>query len=121
MGIDVIRAVLRIIFQDKNRRFLPVTAMGNRLDDAAEGEVVVGDHRARSRRTWRGAIGVVVAEANNRQPREIPVAIELPELFEPDVRPLLIGDTKIERWVRGMDNAFEAGHICTHLATAAPP
>ena len=45
MGVDVVGAVLGVVFQHEDGRLRPELAVADRLDDAAQGQVVVGHDR----------------------------------------------------------------------------
>jgi hypothetical protein len=42
MGFDMVAAALGIVFGDDDEHMLPPGGAGQELDDAAEGEVVIG-------------------------------------------------------------------------------
>ena len=42
MGVNVVRAVLGVVFQHENCRVLPELAVADRLDHSAQGQVVIG-------------------------------------------------------------------------------
>ncbi len=48
MGVDVIGAILGVVFENENRRVLPVGAGRDFLDEQAESVVIVGDRTAAS-------------------------------------------------------------------------
>ena len=43
MGVDVIGAVLRIVFENEDGSIVPVRTVGNAVNDAAEREIVIGN------------------------------------------------------------------------------
>jgi len=43
VGVDVVATVLRVVFEDEDGGVVPVGAVRNGIDDAAERQVVVGD------------------------------------------------------------------------------
>ena len=43
VGVHMVNAVLRIVLDDEDGRGRPVARMGNRLDNAAQCQVVIGD------------------------------------------------------------------------------
>src|SRR3954468_15997411 len=94
--IDVVRSILRIVFEHENCGILPIRAVRDGFDDAAEREVVVGNHRARSPGAWRGAARVIVTQPDDRELRQVSLLLELTELFEPDIGALLVGNAEIE-------------------------
>ena len=80
MGIDVIRAILSIVFQNENRRVLPKLALADRLHKQAQGEVVFR-HHCRGRQPARpGARGVIVGQADDLEPRHLTAFFEALQL-----------------------------------------
>src|SRR5215469_11436212 len=43
MGIHVVGSILGVVFEDEDGGIVPVGAVGDGIDDAANGEIVVGD------------------------------------------------------------------------------
>ena len=109
--IHVVWAALRIVFHHENGRVLPVRAVRHGFDDAAEAEVVVGDHHPGRGRAGDRALRVVVRQMDDRQLRQIPVAFEITELGEPVVHSLGVGDVQIEARVRRSREALEPGNV----------
>ena len=60
MRIDVVGAVLRVVFQNEDGGLRPELGMANALDNAAQGGVVLGDVGARRPLAPRRALGVIV-------------------------------------------------------------
>ena len=60
MRIDVIRAILRVVFDDEDRGLRPELRSAHRFDQLSKGEIVFGDVRGGRRATGAGAAGVVV-------------------------------------------------------------
>ena len=67
MGIDMIGAVLRVVFEDEDGGVVPVGAMRNGIDYAAEREIVIGDRSLRSWLASARASGVVVRQVEQRE------------------------------------------------------
>ena len=74
--VHVIRAVLGVVLGHEDCRLAPELALCERLDDATEGQVVVGDLGGRRRFAGAGAEGVVVRQADDLQPGHIALALE---------------------------------------------
>ena len=49
MGIDVVGTILRVVFEDEDSGVVPIRATGDGVDDAADGEVVIGDRSGGTR------------------------------------------------------------------------
>src|SRR5262249_56734952 len=73
MTVYMIEAVLRIVLRHENRRLLPVPALRDRFNDAAEGEIVVGDRGARRRKARARPLCVIVVEKNEDQVGKVAV------------------------------------------------
>ena len=117
----MIRPILRVILDDEDRRLLPVAAARDRLDDSAEGEVVLGDHRARSESAGRRGTCMVASEADDRELRQIAVTLEGAEFLQPDIRPGRIRHGQIEGGIRGVHQPLETRHCRVHLAALPCP
>ena len=63
MAVDVVEAGLGIVFHDEDAGLRPEFAVGDSLDDLAEGEIVVGDLGARG----GIAAGVIVGEMDEEE------------------------------------------------------
>ena len=72
----MIGAILRIVFDHENRRFLPELALRDRFDESAESQIVVGDHGGRRELAHACAGRVIVRQADDLQLRHIAVALE---------------------------------------------
>ena len=70
VGVDVVGAVLRIVFDDEDRHFRPEFAARGGGDDLGEALVVAGDRGVGGKRAGRGAAGVVFAERHDGEARE---------------------------------------------------
>ena len=69
MGVDVVRPVLGIVFQDEERGVIPVRAVGDGLDRSSHRQVVIRDRSLGRRHPWSGSRGVVVGKAKLHQLR----------------------------------------------------
>ena len=70
MGVDVVGSVLCVIFENEDGGVVPVGAVGDGVDDAADGEIVVGDGSGGTGLALRAAGGVVVGEAQQDELRQ---------------------------------------------------
>ena len=70
MRIDVIGAVLRVVFDDEDGGVVPVRAVGDGIDHAAERQIVVGDRGLRRGLAGTRASGVVVGQIEQRELRK---------------------------------------------------
>ena len=62
MRVHVIGAVLSIVFDDEDRRVIPVRTVRDRLYHSPDGEVVVRHGSGGARLSGRGAVGVIVGQ-----------------------------------------------------------
>ena len=114
MGVHVVGAVLRVVLEDEDGRLRPEAALRDGLDEPAEGDVVLGHHRARGERSRPRPVGVVAAEVEDVEAGQAAVLLEAPELLEPGVDALVVRDVEIEGRERGVDLALEARHRGPH-------
>ena len=70
MGVDVVGTVLRVVFEDEDRGVVPVRAVGDGVDDAANGQIVVGNGSCGTRLALCAAGGVIVRKAQENELRE---------------------------------------------------
>ena len=108
--VHVIGPGLRIVFDGEDRGLLPIDAVRNGFDQAAERDVVFRDHRARRRRARLRARRVIVRQPDDRELRQLAVALELAELLQPDVDALVVRDLEIPPRVRRRHESGEARH-----------
>ena len=71
MRIDVVGAILRVVFEDENGGVVPIRAVRNRIDDAAERQIVIG-----YRGLWRGlarraCLRVIVGQVEQGELRKL--------------------------------------------------
>src|SRR5216684_4664302 len=118
MGIDVIGAVLRVVFEDEDGGIVPVGTMRNGIDDPAEREIVIGDRRLRSWLAGTRASGVVIGQVEQRELRKFfggslrfHKFIELAEKF---VGAELVGIVGIEVWELRIIVLAQRGFCGTH-------
>src|SRR5208282_982746 len=65
MGVHVVGAVLRVVFEDENGRVVPIGAGGNLLDEKAEGVVIVRDVELRGGHARPETVGVIVGQIDD--------------------------------------------------------
>src|SRR6266436_5657918 len=70
MRVDMIGAVLRVVFDDEDGGVVPVGTMRNGVDYAAEREIVIRDRGLRSWLARTRASGVVVGQVEQRELRK---------------------------------------------------
>src|SRR5208283_1964118 len=106
--VDVVDAVLRVVFFDEDRRRGPNATVADGVDKAAKRQVVIGLHRCRVRR----ATGVVGADPYEFQLGYLTGRHVILEILIPDVKAILVGDAQIELRVvrdRIVDQVRERG------------
>src|SRR5688572_19660114 len=67
MCIDVVRAILGIVFNDENCRVLPVGAPGDSLDQKPNGVIIIGDEELWGGNAGPDPLSVVIREAHYRK------------------------------------------------------
>src|SRR5208337_3511842 len=92
VSVDVVDAVLRVVFLDEDRRRIPDTTVADDVDYATDGQIVVGLFGNRVRRTS----GVVAHDPQEFQLGNRIVSHILGEILFPDIDAVLIGDAQIE-------------------------
>ena len=95
MAIDVVPAVLRVVFVDEHGGGGPELAAADGLDDAAEGEVVVGEHGAGGGVILRDAVGVVVGEMERDEVGHRALLLVFMERGDEVIGADLIGDVEV--------------------------
>src|SRR5690349_1241352 len=114
MRIHVIRAVLRVVFQNKDSRVVPVGAIGDSLDDAANCKVIVRQGSRWPRLAGLRAFGVIVGQVHDYQIGERVLAgpavtLELLELVQELVGAKLVGILDAEHWVERIEVVAQLG------------
>src|SRR5689334_7344018 len=71
ISANMIPAALRVIFNGKDARLRPETAVADGLDDAAKREVVIGNLCFRFGHAGLGAAGMVVGQADDNEIRQL--------------------------------------------------
>src|ERR1700761_3625141 len=92
MTINVIDAVLRVVFLDEDRRRGPYLAVADVVDDAPYGQVVIGLFGVRG---WR-ATGVVTHDPEDTQRWDRTVRDVILEVLLPDIDAELVRNAQIE-------------------------
>ena len=62
MRVNVVGAILGVVFQNKDRGVIPIGAVRNGIDHAAERQVIVGNGGGRARQLGTRAAGVIVGQ-----------------------------------------------------------
>ena len=92
MTVDVVDAVLRVVFLDEDRRRGPYVAVADVVDNAPNGQIVIGLFGVRGRR----AAGVVVHDPQDAQRRHRAGRDVVVEVLQPHIDAELVGDAQIE-------------------------
>ncbi len=92
VAVDVVNAVLCVIFFDEDRRRRPHRAVADGVNVAAERQVVIGLHRHGVR--WSASM--VGTDPDEAQLRHHPVIHVVIEVLNPDIEAELVGDAQIE-------------------------
>ena len=96
MSVDVIRSVLRIVFENEYRGVGPVFfAVADCFDKAAQCEVIVGDVGARSRRTRSRPFSMVASDAHDPKLRQTAIRLVGVELFQPCIDAFVVRDRQV--------------------------
>ena len=106
--VDVVNAVLRVVFLDEDRRRGPDRAVADGVDIAAKRQVVIGLHGLRGGR----AAGVVGTDPHELQLGHRTVADVVLEVLIPDIEAELVGDAQVELRIvldRVVDQVRERG------------
>ncbi len=109
MGVDVVRAVLGVVFDDEDGGLGPELGLADGFDDAPEGEVVVGDHGAGGAFAGGGAVGVVVGQPHDLQSRHVALALESLEFADESVGASLVQVVHVPAAEPGVDVTDERG------------
>ena len=67
VSVDVIGAVLSVIFENENRRIVPVGTVRDRLHHATDREVIIGDACGWAGLSRSGAVGVIVGQIKKNE------------------------------------------------------
>src|SRR5439155_12125788 len=99
--VYVVEAVLGVVLDGEDARRGPEAAVRDPLDDAPEGEVVVGDHGGGLGVAGAGAGGVVVGEVDEDEGGQVAGALEVLELLEEGRGADHVGDAEVPAGVAG--------------------
>ncbi len=109
MGIDVIGAVLGVVFENEDGGVVPIRAVGDGVDDPTEGEVVIGDRGGGAGVERTSAAGVIVGEIEEDEGGELQIgtfvgqtgaiigAKFVKELVDPELIGIVGVEIRIER------------------------
>src|SRR5579862_1420838 len=90
--VNVVDAILRVVFLDEDYRRIPDFAMADDIDEAPNGEVVISLHGLRRRR----ATGMVGADPHHAQLGHSSVPYIFLEILLPDIDAELVGNVQVE-------------------------
>ena len=83
VAADVVPAGLRVVFDREDRHLLPELRSAEAFDDAAEGEIVVGDAGARASGSPGSVpLRVIVGQAENHELRKLALLFEFAQLVQ---------------------------------------
>ena len=71
MSVDMVGAVLGIVFENEDGSVFPVGAVRDSIDQAADGEIVIGHRGLWSGHAGSSAGGVIVGKAEHHEVREL--------------------------------------------------
>ena len=94
--IDVVRAVLGVVFQHENRRFVPDRAVREVIDKLTQRQVIVGHMGGGGGSAHSGTARVVVAEADTTEMGYGVGGDERIKVFFPDLHPTDVFDAHVE-------------------------
>ena len=101
MGIDVVGAILGVVFDDEDGGFFPDRAFADAFDEAAESEVVAGDACLGRGFVGRGALSVVLAKAHDDELRQRALGNEVVEFAQKYIDVLGVHySATIDRWYK---------------------
>ena len=109
MRVDVIAAILRIVFDDEDRGLAPELAFRNRLDDHADAGVIVGHEGFRRNLSGSRSIGVIVAHAHGDQLGHLVPGLEAAQFLDEGFGAVDVGILEIESTVVGTGHRPENG------------
>ena len=90
---NVIPARLRVILDSKDRHLRPELGVTEGLHNPPEGEIIIGDTSRGRGAVRRSAAGVVIRQADDDQLGQRSLSLELPQLINDEIRPILVRDT----------------------------
>src|SRR5258708_356379 len=112
MGVDVVRAVLRIVLDHEYSHLLPEPALREPFHQPSQRQIVVTDARRHGPFSWRRSGGVVVRKAENYQARHLAGLLKLSQLLKEAIRPLDVGKVHVEateEWIEMPLESFDRG------------
>ena len=127
MSIDVVRTILRVVFNHEYRRLGPISTIGNGLNNLSKREVVVRNHCGwRTFADTRSAC-VVVSNSKNNKLRQVIVSIELGKFLSESLRPIHIWKIQVVRAIerikvilQGLDSGFSGNSRCASVLNKFP-
>ena len=107
----MIGAVLRVVLDDKDRGARPELRLAHRLDQHANGEVIVRDMRDGRRLAGARAARVIIRQPHDLQPRHLPLLFKSLKLGNETRRALHVGIAHVERVILGVNVPLEPLHL----------
>ena len=107
----MVGAVLGVVLDDEDRRRRPERRPAHRLDEPAEGEVVLRHEGGGGELAGARAAGVIVGEADDLQPRHLPLGLEAGQLGDEAIGPFQVGVVLIEAAEVRVDSPLERRHL----------
>src|SRR5215213_943634 len=95
MRINMVRSILRIIFDDEENSILPVRRIRYCFNHSSQREIIVGHVRLRRASSGTSTGSVISGQVNNLERREITPAHKLLKLLQPDISAGLIGNREV--------------------------
>jgi len=62
MGVDVVGAILRVVFDHEDGGVIPIRAVGDGIDNPPKREIIIGDGCGRRRLPFCGAESVIIGK-----------------------------------------------------------
>ncbi len=94
--VDMVGAVLGVVFQDENGGLRPELRLRDRLHQQPERVVVVGDGGLRSDLAGADARGVIVAEPHRHEARHLAAALEFRQIAQEHLHAFDVGVVHVE-------------------------
>ena len=109
--VDVVGAVLGVVFEGEEREGPPRRGAGQARDHAAQGEIVVGHHRARREGAAAAALGVVARQVQDHEVGEAALPVPAVHRVGEQARAHGVRDRQVPARVVGRGNAFEPADL----------
>src|ERR1700761_7068099 len=96
MRVDMVRTVLRVIFDDEDCCTAPQAAMGDPIDQSTDALVVVSDIGERGFHSRSRTCSVIVTHGHDKQLWSVAMLIELFPFAQELVRPIDVRNSQVE-------------------------